>query len=64
MVDFLTNRTLETYTQYSPVTNHQNEALSSIATLKRFSQDQRYRKILSREADANVSTKIYFFQKI
>lgn len=58
MVDFLTNRSFETYTQYSPVTNHEKETLSSLATLKRFSQDQRYRKILSREADANVSTKI------
>lgn len=56
MVDFLTNRSFETYTQYSPVTNHQNETLSSIATLKRFSQDQKYRRIRSREADASVST--------
>ncbi|CAH1970223.1 unnamed protein product [Acanthoscelides obtectus] len=61
MVDVVTARVFDTYNRYSPLNNNQNESLASLSTLKRFSKDQRLKKILSREADQKipcVTTKI------
>ncbi|XP_019771781.2 glycerol-3-phosphate acyltransferase 1, mitochondrial isoform X1 [Dendroctonus ponderosae] len=60
MVDFLTSRTFASYTNYAPSTNQQNNSLASLATLKRYSQDQKYRKQLTREADANARDGLLF----
>nr|CAI5833349.1 unnamed protein product [Callosobruchus analis] len=51
MVDVVTTRVFDTYNRYSPLNNNHNESLASLSTLKRFSKDQRLKKVLSREAD-------------
>ncbi|XP_066158287.1 glycerol-3-phosphate acyltransferase 1, mitochondrial isoform X2 [Euwallacea fornicatus] len=54
MVDFLTNRSFQTYNTYSSRLNCQDETLSSLTALKKYSQECKYRRILSREADASI----------
>ncbi|VEN51102.1 unnamed protein product [Callosobruchus maculatus] len=51
MVDVVTTRVFDTYNRYSPLNNNHNESLASLSTLKRFSKDQRLKKVLTREAD-------------
>ncbi|XP_066253087.1 glycerol-3-phosphate acyltransferase 1, mitochondrial isoform X2 [Euwallacea similis] len=53
MVDFLTNRSFQTYNYSSPL-NGQDQTLSSLTALKKYSQECKYRRILSREADAGI----------
>lgn len=55
MVDVVTNRMFDTFNKFAPGENRQSESLSTVSSLKRFSANQRFRKILSREAEMKVT---------
>lgn len=58
MVDIVTNRMFDAFNKLAPKERQQNDSLSTITSLKRFSSEQRSRKILSREAETKVKKTI------
>lgn len=54
MVDVVTNRMFDTLNRFSPNDNQQ-DTLSTITRLKRFSNDQRYKRVINRQAEIKVS---------
>lgn len=56
MVDVVTNRMFDTFNRLSPGDNQQ-DSLSTITRLKRFSTDQRYKRIINRQAEIKVKYK-------
>ncbi|KAF2900464.1 hypothetical protein ILUMI_05716 [Ignelater luminosus] len=54
MVDIVTNRMFDAFNKLAPKEIQQNDSLSTITSLKRFSSEQRTRKILSREAETKA----------
>ncbi|CAH0555865.1 unnamed protein product [Brassicogethes aeneus] len=51
MVDIVTNRMFDTYNRFSPRDNNQNDSLSTLSNLRRYSRDQKIRKQVNREAE-------------
>ncbi|GJQ71556.1 hypothetical protein Trydic_g11264 [Trypoxylus dichotomus] len=54
MVDVVTNRMFDIFSKFSPHETHQNDSLSTITSLKRFSNEQKLRRHLSREAETKA----------
>lgn len=54
MVDVATNRMFDAFNRFTPNDNQQ-DSLSTITRLKRFSNDQRYKRIINRQAEIKVS---------
>ncbi|KAB0797066.1 hypothetical protein PPYR_08060 [Photinus pyralis] len=54
MVDIVTSRMFEAVNRFAPVPKQQGDSLSTINDLKRFSSDQRYKRILNRESEAKA----------
>lgn len=59
MVDVVTNRMFDVFNKFAPHEAHPNDSLSTITSLKRFSNDQKIRRHLSREAETKVTTTTY-----
>ncbi|KAK5644911.1 hypothetical protein RI129_006211 [Pyrocoelia pectoralis] len=54
MVDIVTSRMCDALNRFSPSHKQYNGSLSTINDLKRFSADQRYRRILNRESEVKA----------
>ncbi|KAK9877273.1 hypothetical protein WA026_017664 [Henosepilachna vigintioctopunctata] len=54
MVDIVTSRMFESFNRFSLNQNSQTESLSTVSNLKRFSQDHRNKRAISREADIKI----------
>lgn len=54
MVDVVTNRMFETFNRLAPGENRHSESLSTISSLKRFSMNQKVKRILDRESETKV----------
>ncbi|KAK9747487.1 Acyltransferase [Popillia japonica] len=54
MVDVVTNRMFDVFNKFAPHEAHPNDSLSTITSLKRFSNDQKIRRHLSREAETKA----------
>lgn len=55
MVDIVTNRMFDAFNKLDPRDAHvNNETLSTISNLKRFSNEKKFKSALNREADNKV----------
>lgn len=61
MVDIVTNRIFDGFSRFSPKDNHQNESLTTISQLKRFSQINENRKRSILKDDFQVCTNFVYF---
>lgn len=60
MVDIVTNRMFDAFNKLDPRDTHvNNETLSTISNLKRFSADKKFKSALNREADHKVKLTNY-----
>lgn len=60
----MTNRMFETFNRLAPGENRHSESLSTISSLKRFSMNQKVKRILDRESDTKVGILGIFVVKV